>query len=81
MLENGRAPRERQVRLATGPLLVGALGAVLGIVLSFVMGGDFAAALTLSGALMLLWGVHRLGRLGADPPALTEPTRAGRSMG
>jgi hypothetical protein len=72
MVEIGLATRERQVRLATGPLLAGALGTVLGIVLSVLIGGDFAAALTLAGALMLLWGVHRLGRLGADPPEGTE---------
>jgi hypothetical protein len=69
MVENGQGERERRVRLATGPLAAGALGTAAGIVLSLLVGGDFAAILTIAGALMLLYGVHRLGRLGADPPA------------
>jgi hypothetical protein len=69
MVENGQGGRERRVRLATGPLAAGGLGTVAGVVLSMVVGGDFAAMLTVAGAVMLLWGVHRLGRLGADPPA------------
>lgn len=73
MSPNGNSDRERRVRLATGPLLVGAFGTVIGIALSVVAGGDVAATLTLVGAAMLLLGLHRLGRLGADPPrSLTE---------
>ena len=68
MSPNGNSDRERRVRLATGPLLVGAFGTVIGIALSVVAGGDVAATLTLVGAAMLLLGLHRLGRLGADPP-------------
>lgn len=68
MVEKGQGGHARRVRLATGPLAAGALGTVAGIVLSMVVGGDFAAVLTVAGAVMLLWGVHRLGRLGADPP-------------
>jgi hypothetical protein len=75
MSTNGGRGRERQVRLATGPLAVGALGTVAGVVLSLLGAGDFAAGLTLSGATSLLYGLHRLGRLGADPPAL-EPRGA-----
>ena len=68
MSPNGAVDRERRVRLATGPLLVGAFGTVTGIVLSVVASGDVSATLTLVGAGMLLLGLHRLGRLGADPP-------------
>ena len=74
MSPNGSSDRQRRVRLATGPLLVGAFGTVIGIALSVAEGGDVAATLTLVGAGMLLLGLHRLGRLGADPPR-SEPTR------
>jgi hypothetical protein len=69
MVEKGQGGRDRRVRLATGPLTAGALGTVAGIVLCMTVGGDFAAMLTVAGAVLLLWGVHQLGRLGADPPA------------
>ena len=69
MSANGDQERQRRVRLATGPLSVGALGTVAGVALSLLGGGDFAAGMTLAGALLLLYGLHRLGRLGADPPA------------
>jgi hypothetical protein len=72
MSPNGSSDRQRRVRLATGPLLVGAFGTVIGIALSVVKGGDVPATLTLIGAGMLLLGLHRLGRLGADPPR-SEP--------
>jgi hypothetical protein len=72
MSANGDRERERRVRLATGPLAVGALGTVAGVVLSLLGAGDFAAAMTLSGATLLLYGLHRLGRLGADPPAALQ---------
>jgi hypothetical protein len=68
MSANGGDERPHRVRLATGPLGVGALGTVLGIALSLLGAGDLATALTLTSAAMLLWGLHRLGRLGADPP-------------
>jgi hypothetical protein len=69
MNANGSHERQRQVRLATGPLSVGALGTVLGISLSVLGAGNLAAGMTLAGAALLLYGLHRLGRLGADPPA------------
>jgi len=69
MSANGDQERQRRVRLATGPLSVGALGTVAGVALSLLGGGDFAAGMTLAGALLLLYGLHRLGRLGADPPS------------
>jgi hypothetical protein len=73
MSANGGQERQRRVRLATGPLSVGALGTVAGVALSLLGGGDFAAGMTLTGALLLLYGLHRLGRLGADPPADRAP--------
>lgn len=60
--------RERQVSAATHPLTVGAFGVVSGIAASVVGAFDVGAVLTLSGFVMLLWGLHRLGRLGPDPP-------------
>jgi hypothetical protein len=68
MSANGDRERERRARLATGPLAVGAFGTVAGVVLSVLGAGDFAAGMTLSGAASLLYGLHRLGRLGPDPP-------------
>ena len=69
MNANGGHERQRRVRLATGPLSVGALGTVTGVSLSLLGAGDFAAGITLAGAALLLYGLHRLGRLGADPPS------------
>jgi hypothetical protein len=68
MNANAYSERQRRERLATGPLGVGALGLVLGVMLGLSGQSDLSAALTLSGAALLLWGMHRLGRLGADPP-------------
>ena len=67
---SGNADRERQrrVQLATGPLAVGALGIVLGVAAGLLGAAEMAAATTLAGTLLMLWGLHRLGRLGADPP-------------
>ena len=48
---------------------MGALGTVIGIALSVLGAGNLAAGMTLAGAALLLYGLHRLGRLGADPPA------------
>lgn len=73
MSTNESAERERQARLATGPLGMGALGLVLGVMLGLLGQSDLSAGLTLSGVGLLLWGLHRLGRLGADPPS-AEPT-------
>jgi len=69
---NAREPREassrdRQVSRATGPVGVGASGTATGIVLGVMGWQDWSAVFTVTGALMLLWGLHRLGRLGADP--------------
>lgn len=69
MSANGLSERQRQVRLATGPLGMGALGLVLGVLLGLLGQSDVSAGLTLAGAALLLWGLHRLGRLGPDPPS------------
>jgi len=65
--ENGRS-RERRVNAATQPLTVGAFGVTSGIATSILGLEDVGAVLTLAGLAMLLWGLHRLGRLGPDPP-------------
>jgi hypothetical protein len=65
--KNGE-PIERRAFGATQPLMVGAFGVVSGIASSLLGAEDVGAVLTLSGLAMLLWGLHRLGRLGADRP-------------
>jgi hypothetical protein len=62
--------RDRHVSRATGPVSVGASGTAAGVALGVMGWEDWSAVFTVAGALMLLWGLHRLGRLGADPPAL-----------
>jgi hypothetical protein len=66
----GKKPdtRESAVARATQPLTVGAFGVTGGIVSSVVGAEQIGAVLTLSGLVVLLWGLHRLGRLGPDPP-------------
>ncbi|MEY2931936.1 MAG: hypothetical protein RL033_2685 [Pseudomonadota bacterium] len=66
MSANGSTERQQRTRRATGPLWVGALGLVLGVMLGLLGKSDVSAGLTLCGAALLLWGLHRLGRLGAD---------------
>jgi hypothetical protein len=61
--------RERRVSSATQPLVVGAFGVIGGIASSVFGSEDIGAAFTIGGLAMLLWGLHRLGRLGADPPS------------
>lgn len=60
--------RERRVSSATHPLAVGAFGVVAGTALCVVGADEAGAVLTLAGFVMMVWGLHRLGRLGADPP-------------
>jgi hypothetical protein len=62
--------RERRVNAAIQPLTVGAFGVTAGIATSILGMEDVGAVLTLSGLAMLLWGLHRLGRLGPDPPRI-----------
>jgi len=54
MSANGDQERQRRVRLATGPLSVGAVGIEEKVAMSLLGGGDFAAGMTLAGALLLL---------------------------
>jgi hypothetical protein len=65
--ENGD-PMERRGFGATQPLMVGAFGVISGIASSLLGSEDVGAVLTLAGLAMLLWGLHRLGRLGPDRP-------------
>lgn len=68
MGESG-ADWQRRVARATQPLIVGAFGVTSGIACSVVGAEHFGAVLTMSGLAMLLFGLHRLGRLGPDPPS------------
>jgi hypothetical protein len=65
-----RESRARRVNAATQPLIVGAFGVTGGIVASLLGGEEVGAVLTLSGLCLLGWGLHRLGRLGPDPPSV-----------
>jgi hypothetical protein len=63
--------RERRVAGATQPLTVGAFGVISGIAISVMGADDVGAVLTIAGLSMLIWGLHRLGRLGPDPPRVS----------
>jgi hypothetical protein len=63
--------RERRVGAATHPLTVGAFGVMSGIASSVLGSEDVGAVLTVAGLTVLLWGLHRLGRLGPDPPSVS----------
>lgn len=73
-----RESRARRVNAATHPLIVGAFGVTGGIVSSLLGAEDVGAVLTLSGLCLLGWGLHRLGRLGADPSQPVVSDRAAR---
>lgn len=60
--------RQRAVRLATAPLAAGAIAASVALVLCIAGAQVIGGGLLLSASVLLLWGLHRLGRLGADPP-------------
>ena len=64
-----RESRARRVSAATQPLVVGAFGVTGGIASSLLEAEAVGAVLTLAGLCMLAWGLHRLGRLGPDPPS------------
>jgi hypothetical protein len=72
----GKTGRQRTgtVNGATVPLVVGAAGTVGGIVLSLTGPAPLGGVVSLAGLLLQLWGLHRLGRLGADPPAERRTT-------
>jgi hypothetical protein len=72
MSKNG-AGRARNVSSAAHTLTVGAIGTCAGIALSMTGSEDVGAVLTIAGVLLLLWGLHRFGRLGADPPGSDQP--------
>jgi uncharacterized membrane protein HdeD (DUF308 family) len=67
MGKNG-AGRAARVSGAAQLLIVGAIGICAGIALSVTESEDVGAVLTLVGLALLLLGLHRFGRLGADPP-------------
>ena len=73
MSKNGTG-RRRVVSSAAQPLTVGAIGICAGIAFSITGSEDVGAVLTLAGVLLLLWGLHRFGRLGADPPGSDQRT-------
>lgn len=67
--KNQRQDRQRRVHRATAPLAAGAIGTTVGVVVCISGGQDIGGGLSLAGGALLLWGLHRVGRLGADPPA------------
>lgn len=60
--------RQRRSRLATRAIAGGAVGTASGVVASLLGFEGPGMVLTLGGALLLGWGLHRFGRLRADPP-------------
>lgn len=60
--------RQRRSRLAMRAVACGALGTASGVAISLLDLEGPGRVLTLAGALLLGWGLHRFGRLGADPP-------------
>ena len=60
--------RQRRSRLAMRAVAGGAIGTASGVIVSLFGFEGPGMVLTLGGALLLGWGLHRFGRLGADPP-------------
>lgn len=60
--------RRRRLRLATRAVAGGAVGAASGVAVSMLGAEGIGMPLTLGSAMLLGWGLHRFGRLGADPP-------------
>jgi hypothetical protein len=60
--------RQRRARHATRAIAAGAIGTASGIGVALLGLEGPGTVLTLGGALLLGWGLHRFGRLGADPP-------------
>lgn len=67
--KNQSEDRQRLVHRATAPLAAGAIGTTVGVVVCILGGQGIGGGISLAGGALLLWGLHRLGRLGADPPA------------
>lgn len=65
--KNHHADRASKSRRAARALLMGAGGLATGLALSLSGIQGAGAGLTAAGAVMMLWGLHRYGRLGADP--------------
>jgi uncharacterized RDD family membrane protein YckC len=61
--------RQGAVRRASVPLAAGAILASVAVVVCIVGAPVLGGGLLLSSSVLLLWGLHLLGRLGADPPA------------
>jgi hypothetical protein len=68
MNEESFEERQRRSRLAARAIAGGAVGTASGVALSLLGFEGPGLVLTLGGALLLGWGLHRFGRLGADPP-------------
>jgi hypothetical protein len=66
--KNQAEERESAVRRATQPLSAGVVATCVAVVVCVVGGQMLGGTLLLTGSALLLWGLHRLGRLGADPP-------------
>jgi hypothetical protein len=60
--------RLRRANLAVRAIAGGAIGTASGVIVSLLGFEGPGAVLTLGGVLLLGWGLHRFGRLGADPP-------------
>jgi len=76
--KNPHAERSLRVQRATTPLLVGAIGTYAGVVGSVLGADKLGAGVVLASAALLLWGLHRVGRLGADPPGSMDARRTAR---
>jgi hypothetical protein len=59
--------RQRRSSLAMRAVAGGAIGTASGVAVSLLGVEAPGMVLTLGGALLLGWGLHRFGRLGADP--------------
>lgn len=72
MEKNQREDRERVVHRATAPLSAGAIGTTIGVIACILGSQEIGGGFALAGGVLLLWGLHRLGRLGADPPEIID---------
>ncbi len=67
MAQIALAATERRAQAASQLLGIGAAGTVVGLALGVVGADGAGVAVTASGFAILLLGLHRYGRLGADP--------------
>lgn len=67
MPKNAWSATERRAQAAAQLLGVGATGTVVGLGLGLMGADGTAVAVAASGFAMLLFGLHRYGRLGPDP--------------